>query len=169
VRTFLPLPGLDGSPDELPRLAREMHRLQGSAGQVAAEDLRLQAADVEVACRTSSREHVSSLLTSLEARLRALASSAAPLLVSHQAEERAPRTSAAPPLPPAILALIDSLRAQRLEALDELERLTPALRASLGETRYLELAGRVESLEFQDAVDLLEPLTRDAAEGTRLA
>ncbi len=153
VRDFVPLPRPGDAPSraELETYAKLMHRLRGSAGQVAAEGIRVLAEELEVACRAGEADRVAGLALPLAGQLEQLARS-----VRGGSSSRAGNNLPVVTGPPDIGELMRQLRSQELGALKELERLAPSLSSWLGDASFRRLVGYVDALAFSEAVQELE-------------
>jgi PAS domain S-box-containing protein len=137
--------------------AARMHKLKGSAGMLGAKGIQRVAGDIEAACRAGDAAPLDALMQALGVQLRLLRDS-----VQRDAPPATPQTAPAGNAgdidTQALNALISGLRGHSLGALDSFAALSPALWHVLGSERFAQLRECVDTLQFDAAADLLEPM-----------
>lgn len=135
-------------------LGARLHKLQGSAGAIGANAVRLHAAEGEAALKEGDADGVRRALQALGGALRSLQTGMQPFL---DAKDAATGAAAAAPVDPEDLALlVDALRKQSLAAMSLFDELAPSLRTSLGSERFEALDGAMQALRFASAVEILQ-------------
>jgi PAS domain S-box-containing protein len=147
----------DSDPQAMAGCAARMHKLKGSASMLGAKDIQRVAGDIEAACRAGNSTPLDSLMHALDAQLRVLRDS-----VQRDAPPAEPQTAPAGDAgdidAPALNALISELRGHSLGALDSFAALSPALQQVLGSEGFAQLRECIDTLQFDDAADVLEQM-----------
>jgi len=144
-------------------LARQLHKLAGSAGLLGAKAIHrlAKAAETRLQASPPDLDGIETLFAELADHLAALAASAAPHLEA-AAQARAEReaaaaTGVAPDLDVAALVELKAqLAGRRMVALRHYQQLAPALRATLSDDDFSHLAAAMERLDFKTALEVLE-------------
>jgi PAS domain S-box-containing protein len=164
-----PPPDLPGTPAERDAFTARMHKLRGNAGMLGARVLHPLAGDMEAALRSGRPVgELAGILASIGRAMRSLAQACEPLLQAQaQSQQQAePADGAAAVLAERDLAtLAQLLRRQDLSALDHFKRMTPALRNTWTEERFLRQRHTMESLLFQEALVILDAAPAASAPG----
>ncbi|MGJ7509019.1 PAS domain S-box protein [Variovorax sp. GT1P44] len=137
-----------------PALAARLHKLQGSAGVIGIDGVREQAAEGEAALKGGDADRAGRAMRALGAALRSLQAAAQPYFDAADAQPVV--DDAAPVDPDALASLIELLRKQSMSALPLFDELAPSLRASLGGESFAALDRAMQSLQFRQAVEILQ-------------
>jgi len=151
------------SDEERDALTALVHKLRGSSGMLAANQLHALATELETALRGGATD-VDALIASVNDALRQLTASADSVFAQSGALHKTPQPTAA--LPPAagkvsaatmssIRALQQLLARQDLAAMQSFESLAPDLLAALGPQTMESLRSAVHSLDFATAARTL--------------
>jgi type II secretory pathway component PulM len=135
-------------------LAARLHKLQGSAGVIGIDGVRAHAAEGEAALKDGDAERADRAMRALGAALRNLQVAAQPYVDA--ADAKSDDEAAAPVDPDALAALVELLRKQSMAALPMFDELGPSLQTSLGGERFEALDRAMQSLQFRQAVEILQ-------------
>ena len=150
-------------------LARRLHKLAGSAGQLGALALFRLAKAAETTLKAAERDEVEPLLAELADHLAVLAEAASPHLEA-TARARAEREAAedsqgVPALDAAALtALKEQLAGRRMRALKNYRQLAPGLRRLLASDDFKCLEVAMDRLDFQAVLEVLTALEGQAGQ-----
>jgi len=148
---------LIGTLEQRQALASLMHKLKGSAGTLSAKPIAALADRLERACLRDDATDLTLGMTQLSEHTRKLRIATATLLAAPALHAQEP---AAPALDAAQLAeLVRTLKLNELGALGLFQALTPALRGVLDAQAFQTLAARIEDLEFEQALAVLQELS----------
>ena len=143
------------------RSAARFHKLVGTAGLLAAHDVRDAALEAEAAWLRPEQSAASRLpaLAQLSATLKHLNSAGQAWLARHDARTEPLAAPASGALEAADLASFrQALSSQNLAALGQFKRFAPALQASLPADRWAQLTTAMDSLDFANARLALDAL-----------
>ena len=155
-------------PEDRDRLAARLHRLRGSAAVLGARRVQRLAGEAESALRGGATTEPWAAVASLAASLRALDRDAHTWMAA-QARMVEPAVGPATPLPPdatLLRQLVALLQNQDLSARRHFNDIAPGLHAGLGQAGFAALRLAVESLAYDKALALLEPLLRQTGGGS---
>ena len=158
-------------PEERERLAARLHRLRGSAAVLGARRVQRLAGEAESALRAGTlagagTAHVA--VASLAASLRDLDRDAHAWMMtqSRMSEPAVCPTPVASPDAASLRQLVNLLQNQDLSAGRHFKELAPGLHAGLGQAGFASLRQAVDGLAYNNALALLEPLLRQASDGS---
>ncbi|PTT89617.1 hybrid sensor histidine kinase/response regulator [Pelomonas sp. HMWF004] len=144
------------TPGQRQDLASLMHKLKGSAGTLSAKPIAALADRLERACLRDDTQDLTLGMTQLSEYTHKLRIASASLVAAAAVHAHA---QAAPALDPAELAaLMRMLELNDLEAMRVFQTLTPALRGVLDAQDFQALSARIEDLEFEQALAVLQAL-----------
>jgi signal transduction histidine kinase/HPt (histidine-containing phosphotransfer) domain-containing protein len=155
-------------PEDRDRLTARLHRLRGSAAVLGARRVQRLAGEAESVLRGGPATDPWAAVASLAASLRALDRDAHAWMAA-QARMVEPAAGLAPPVPPdaaSLRQLAALLHNQDLSARRYFNDMAPGLHAGLGQAGFAALRLAVESLAYDKALALLEPLLRQTGGGS---
>jgi PAS domain S-box-containing protein len=137
--------------------ASHLHKLGGCGGLLGAKVIHRLAIAAEGACRSGQYEQAVQLTKQVASLIQELKHSAAPFLEATRARaEEVPVASDEDVDPEILVELVDLLHQQCLSAVDRFRVCSPQLLRRLGKESYERMRGHVDSLQFGDAVKVLE-------------
>lgn len=168
--TTAPAENIDAPESEKLRLqlAAQVHKLRSAAGMVGAENLQQLAADAENLIR-NTQQPTYELLSALASELRTLqnASTAVLLAWKNVAALRSESTlkNTTPLIQEKVVQhLIALLKKQDLAVMDEVEQYKNELTTALGNDQFNQLTACLMQLNYQQAIAILEPLSKDTGD-----
>ncbi|HMZ02324.1 MAG TPA: response regulator, partial [Burkholderiaceae bacterium] len=156
----------DPVPQPRPIWLAQLHKLKGASGMIGARALATAASALEEALR--QERDVSAAQEELSRALRGLSEASRSFLDEVSRQELNPEDGRSGDLTPdaaRLVRLVDQLKRHDLAALDSFQALSPALRASWGEARWLRLRRAVDDLQFTEALEVLAERAGQARAG----
>jgi PAS domain S-box-containing protein len=137
--------------------AGRLHKLGGCGGLLGAKAIHRLAIAAEAACRSGEYEQAAQLTKQVASLIQQLQQSAAPFLEATRARAGEALVASEEDADPQIFVeLVDLLHQQCLSAVDRFQVCSPQLLRRLGKESYERMRGHVDSLQFGDAVKVLE-------------
>jgi CheY-like chemotaxis protein len=143
------------------QFVRQMHKLRGGACMLGAKTVHALAGQIEAACLNGEMAQAAELRGRLSNEIRLVSKSARPVIAAEKARADNQLLTSVVPIAPSLFKELNALlRKQSLAAVDCFRSLAPQLRQSMGQAIYEQVRSHIDSLQFEEASNLLESTQR---------